>query len=323
MAGMKKRKPLNQKRYDNTAYLYLLPAFLLLAVFTIYPVINTMITSFKLDYRFLTGDFAAFSMQHYRDILQDPIFCRAVINTVFIAFVCVPLSMVTALVTALLLNSIKKVRGFFTTLYYLPQVTNVIAAGMVFALLFNTNFGFINMILEWLGFDPVAWISGVGIAKSPELYNAAYGRCLFVMLVYQLWSGLSLKVILFLGGLQNINPMYYRAAELDGTSRWNIFRKITLPLLSPTTMYVFITSVITAFKAYSAVVALFGNAYGPIGDNSKMMITLVGYIIDALGDYLSPGAISIASAAAVILMLIIMVLTALQFKISKKRVHYQ
>ncbi len=323
MAGLKKPRVRGEKKYDSTAYLYLLPAFVLLAVFTVYPVVNTVVTSLKLDYRFLTGDFVRFSAQHYADILNDATFRRACVNTAFLAFICVPLSMLISLIAALLLNSVKKLRGFFTTLFYLPQVTNVIAAGMVFAFLFNTNFGLVNMVLGWFGVDPVAWISGVGIAKSAALYNQAYARCLFILMVYSLWSGLSLKVILFLGGLQNINPQYYQAARLDGTSRWNIFRKITFPLLSPTTMYVFITSVITAFKAYSAVVALFGNSYGPIGDQSKMMITIVGYIIDALGDYLSPGAISIASAAAVILLLIIMALTALQLKLSKKWVHYK
>ncbi|HML68487.1 MAG TPA: sugar ABC transporter permease [Clostridia bacterium] len=321
MARLKNRK--QARRYNNTAYLYLVPAFLLLAVFTLYPVINTILTSAKLDYHFLTGAFTRISLNHYADIMNDTTFRRAVINTAFIAFICVPLSMASALFTALLLNSIKKLRGFFTTLYYLPQVTNVIAAGMVFAFLFNSNFGLVNTMLGWFGIDPVAWISGVDIAKSAALYNQSYLRCLFVLLVYNLWSGLSMKVVLFLGGLQNINPQYYQVAQIDGTSRWRMFRKITLPLLSPTTMYVFITSVITAFKAYSAVVALFGNTYGPIGDNSKMMITIVGYIIDALGDYLSAGSISIASAAAVILMLIIMGLTALQLKLSRKWVHYK
>jgi multiple sugar transport system permease protein len=132
-----------------------------------------------------------------------------------------------------------------------------------------------------------------------------------------------LKVVLFLGGLQNIRRDYYQAARLDGTSSWKTLKKITLPLLSPTTFYVFITSVITAFKAYSAVVALFTTAYGPAGDNTKMMITIVGYIIDSLGSYLTAGAVSVASAAAVILMIIIMILTALQFKASKRWVHYK
>ncbi|MDY4609328.1 MAG: sugar ABC transporter permease [Sphaerochaetaceae bacterium] len=311
------------KKRDYNAYLYLLPAFALMAVFVLYPVVNTLITSFKEGYRFLTGSFVKFSFQNYVDILKDKTFLKAVFNTSFIAFVCVPFSMLTALLVALLLNSIKRLKGQLMTLFYLPQVTNVIAAGMVFALIFNNNFGLMNLFLGLFGIDPVQWISGVGIAASKELYNQSYMRCLFVLFVYSTWSGLSLKVVLFLGGLQNIRKDYYQAAQLDGTSSWKVLRKITLPLLSPTTFYVFITSVITAFKAYSAVVALFTTTYGPAGDNSRMMITIVGYIIDSLGSYLSAGAVSVASAAAVLLMVIIMVLTAAQFGVSKRWVHYK
>lgn len=311
------------KKRDYKAYVYLLPAFLLMAVFIIYPVINTLITSFKEGYRFLTGDYVRLSLKNYTDILQDKTFRRALFNTAFIAFVCVPASMLSALVISLLLNSIKRFKGLFMTLFYLPQVTNIIAAGMIFALIFNSNFGLMNAFLGLFGIEPVQWISGVGIAASKQLYNQSYIRCLFVLFVYSVWSGLSLKVVLFLGGLQNIRKDYYQAAQLDGTSRWKTLRKITLPLLSPTTFYVFITSVITAFKAYSAVVALFTTAYGPAGDNSKMMITIVGYIIDALGSYLSAGSVSSASSAAVILMVIIMSLTAIQFKLSHRWVHYK
>ena len=319
---------LNRKRekglsHSRAAYLYLLPAFVLMAVFTFYPIVNTLITSFKLDYRFLTGDFLRFSAQHYLDILADPVFRRACLNTLFIAFVCVPCSMLSALLVSLGLNSITRLRSFLATLYYLPQVTNVIAAGMVFSLIFNTDFGLMNMFLGIFGIEPVAWISGVGIVGSAALYRQSYMRCLFVLFVHSMWQGLSLKVILFLGGLQNINPQYYQVAQLDGTSRWKVFRKITLPLLSPTTVYVFITSVTTAFKAYTNVVALFGSNYGPAGDNSKMMITIVGYLMDSLGDYLTPGAVSMAGAASVILMVMVMLLTALQLKLSAKWVHYK
>ncbi len=318
MAGLKERK-----ERDMIAYVYLLPAFLLMGAFVIYPLINTMITSFKEGYRFLTGDYVRFSISNYVEILTDATFLRALKNTAFIAFICVPCSMILALAAAVLINSIIKCKGLFMTLYYLPQVTNVIAAGMVFSLLFNNNFGLINTVLGWFGIDPVAWISGVGIAGSRELYRESYHRCLTVLFVYQMWSGLSLKTILFLGGLQNINRQYYQAASVDGISRWKTFTKITFPLLSPTTFYVFITSVITAFKAYSAVISLFGLKYGPAGDNTKMMITIVGYIMDSLGDYLSAGSVSRASAAAVILLIIIGTLTAVQMKFSKRWVHYK
>ncbi len=308
---------------DGISYIYLLPAFALMAVFIFYPIVNTILTSGKTGYKFLTGDFLGYGLETYRQILTDPVFHRACLNTAFIVFVCVPASMLSALGIALLLNSVEKLRDFFVTLFYLPQVTNVIAAGMVFALIFNNNFGLMNMVLGWFGIDPVAWISGVGIAGSAELYRQSYLRCLFVLFVYEVWAGLSLKVLLFIGGLQNIDKQYYHAAHIDGTSRWNILRKITLPLLSPTTIYIYVTSTITAFKAYSAVVALFGNNFGPAGDNSKMMITIVGYIMDSLGDYLSAGAVSMASAAAVLLMAIIMLLTLVQLKMAGKRVHYK
>lgn len=316
----KKQRGLSFSRY---AYIYLIPAFVLMAVFVFYPIINTIILSFKLDYKFLSGEFTQLSIQHYWDTLNDPVFHRACMNTAFLAFICVPLSMLSALLVSLGLNSIKRFRNFLTTLYYLPQVTNVIAAGFVFALIFDNNFGLLNTVLGWFGADPVAWISGAGIAGSAELYQQSYMRCLFVLFTYSMWQGLSLKVILFLAGLQNINPQYYQVAQIDGTSKWNVLRKITLPLLSPTMLYVYITSSITAFKAYSMVVALFGDKYGPAGDNSKMMITLVGYILDKLGNYLTPGAVSMASAAAVVLMLMIMLLTALQLRVTGKRVHYK
>lgn len=311
------------KQKDPQAYLYLLPAFVLMGIFVIYPLINTVITSFKEGYRFLTGTYLRFSIKNYVDIIKDKTFIRAFMNTAFIAFICVPASMLTALCAALLINSIKRLKGVFMTVFYLPQVTNVIAAGMVFALLFNNNFGFVNLVLGWFGIEPVQWISGVGIAASKTLYNQSYMRCLFVLFVYQIWSGLSLKTLLFLGGLQNINKQLYQAADIDGTRKWKVFSKITLPLLSPTTFYVFITSVITAFKAYSAVISLFGLEYGPAGDNTKMMITMVGYIMDSLGTYLTAGAVSKASAAAVILFVIIAGLTAIQMKITSKKVHYR
>lgn len=322
---VRKRKQERQQKslsYSRAAYLYLLPAFILMGLFVLYPMLNTMIVSIKYNYRFLTGEFTGFSPDHYLETLKDPVFRRACLNTFFMVFVCVPASMLSALLVALQLHSIRKLRNLLTTLYYLPQVTNVIAAGFVFALIFNNNFGLLNLFLAKLGFEPVAWITGVGIAGSAELYRRSYLRCLFVLFTYSMWQGLSLKVILFLGGLGSINPQYYQVAQVDGTSKWNVLRKITLPLLSPTTLYVYITSSITAFKSYSAVIALFGDQYGPAGDNSKMMITLVGYIMNQLGDYLKPGAVSKAGTAAVLLLVIIMALTAIQLKMTGRRVHY-
>lgn len=320
---LKHKRSSSKTRYDHSAYFYLFPAFLLLGVFTLYPVLHTLVTSFKLDYRFLTGDYTGIGVKQYRDVMKDPIFGKALLNTLFIAFVCVPCSMLASLALALGLNAVKRFKGGFLTIFYLPQVTNVIAAGMVFAFIFNTHFGLMNSVLGWFGLKPVAWISGEGILSSPHRYNEAYMRSLFVLFVYSVWDGLSLHILLFLSGLQNIDRSYYEAASLDGVSKWTIIRKITLPLLSPTLIFVFVTSVIFAFRAYANVIALFGDSYGPPGDSSKMMITLVGYIMDALGDYLTPGAVSSASAASVILMLMVMVVVYVQLKWTKGKVFYQ
>lgn len=306
-----------------SVYIYLLPAFILMAIFVLYPIINTIITSLKLDYRFLSGDFIEYSLKTYKEIMTDKVFHRACLNTLFLVFICVPVSMLFSLGISLLLNSIKKLNALFVTLFYLPQVTNVIAAGMVFILIFDNNFGLINTVSGWLGLNPIAWISGIGIAGSAQLYHQSYMRCLFVLFVYQMWSGLALKVLLFLSGLQNINKQYYQVAQIDGTSKWNVLRKVTLPLLSPTMIYIYVTSSITAFKTYSAVVALFGDSFGPKGDSSKMMITIVGYIMDSLGNYLNAGAVSKASAAGVILMVVIFILTIFQLAATGKRVHYK
>lgn len=310
-------------RYDHTAYLYLLPAFVLLGIFTIFPVMNTLITSFKEQFQFLTGQFSGFGMRHHLETLRNPIFIRALMNTVFIAFICVPCSMIVSLALALSLQAVRRLEGIYLTIFYLPQVTNVIAAGLVFAFIFNTNFGLANTVLGWFGIEPVAWLSGQGIAGSQQLYNQAYARSLFILFIYSVWDGLALNVLLFLGGLRNINKEYYEAAQVDGARTWRMIRQITLPLLSPTTIFIFITSVIFAFRAYANVVALFGTSYGPPGDNSKMMITLVGYIMDALGNYLTPGSVSSASAAAVILVLMVMVVVYLQLKLTRKWVHYR
>jgi len=311
------------KKYDLVAYLYLLPAFVFLGIFAFYPLISTLITSFKSDFQFLTGHYAGLDIRHYAEIFRDPVFLRALGNTCFIAFVCVPATMLIAFVLALGLHALRRTQGLYLTIFYLPQVTNVIAAGLVFSFIFNTHFGLANMVLGWFGFDPVAWISGEGIVGSRARYLEAYARCLFVLFVYTVWDGLSLQVLLFLGGLKNIDRQYLDSAMVDGANRWRLVRHIVLPLLSPTTLFIFVTSVIFSFRAYAHVVAMFGPSYGPPGDNSKMMITLVGYIMDALGDYLEPGAVSRAGAAAVTLVLMVMVVVLLQFTLTKRWVHYR
>lgn len=181
------------------------------------------------------------------------------------------------------------------------------ALGLVFGSLFHKNYGLVNKLFNTVG---IPWINS----------GATYTRAMIVLMVYTIWNGLAFKVLVFLSGLQSIDKQYYQAAQVDGTSRWRVFRKITVPLLSPMILYITITSFIGAFKAYSSVVAVFGNGrYGPIGDD-KMMITIVGYIYDTLWSSGMP--FGIASAGSLVLFALIMLITLLQFMVSKKRVHY-
>lgn len=300
--------------FDNKnnwkAYLYLGPALLLILLFIVYPLIRTFITSFMIDYNYMTGTFKGFGFDNYIEVIQNKNFHRAIFNTAWIVFVSVPVSVIIALLISVALNSIKKLQGFYQTIFFLPYVTNVIAIGMVFSFLFHREFGLVNMMLGWIGINPHNWV-GPG---------ASYGSALFALMFYTVWSALPFKIMVFLSGLQSIDKQYYQAAQIDATPKWKVFTKITVPLLSPMILYITITSFIGAFKAYATVVAMFGESAGPAGQ-ARMLITIVWYVYDAL-QRTQAGAISRAAAASVILFIIILLFTAFQMYVSKKRVHY-
>jgi multiple sugar transport system permease protein len=224
-------------------------------------------------------------------------------------FISVPLTVIIALFISVALNGIKKLQSVFQTVFFLPYVTNTIALGLVFASLFHFEDGLVNKLFNTVG---VSWIN----------QGATRFRSLVVLTLYTIWNGLAFKILVFLSGLQSIDKQYYQAAQVDATPRWRVFKKITVPLLSPMILYITITSFIGAFKAYSSVVAIFGRGsqyYGPAG-NDFMLITVVGYIYNKLYDSGMP--FGVASAGSLILFAIIMLITLLQFQVSKKRVHY-
>lgn len=246
--------------------------------------------------------------------MTDDLFWKALRNTAIIVAVSVPLTVIIGLAIAVALNSIKRLRGFFQTIFFLPYVTNTIALGMVFATLFHQNYGLVNKLFGTIGF---AWINGT---TSTGTTNVTFWSALVVLVAYTVWDGLAFKIIVFLSGLQSIDKQYYQAAQIDATPKWRVFTKITVPLLSPMILYITITSFIGAFKAYSSVIAIFGTGtYGPAGE-SNLMITVVGYIYDKMEVGGTP--YGTAAAASLILFFIILLITILQLQISKKRVHY-
>ena len=289
------------------AWLYLLPAILFLGVFMIYPLVDVLVYSFEEGYNSASQTFFGVGGYNYSYVLHDPYFIQALKNTLLLVAITVPLSTGFALLISLGLNAIKPLRNLFQTVYFLPYVTNTLAVGLVFMILFKKTAytdGLVNLVITWFGGNGVDFIDGPYAAK------------MFVLCFYTIWIVLPFKILILTSALASVNQTYYNAAKIDGTPRWRVFTKITLPMISPMIFYLVITGFIGAFKAYSDAVALFGTNLNAAGMN-----TIVGYVYDMLyGD--SGGYPSYASAAALILFAIVLTITVINLLISKKNVHY-
>lgn len=316
-----KRK--NKKPYKTTgiedvsaknnwkAWLYLGPVLVLIVVFLIYPLINTIFIAFTENYQYASGQFDGFTLNNFGVILgltrtstgglEENFVNYAIPNTFLIVFVTVPVSTALALIISVALNSIKWFQKVLQTIFFLPYVTNAIAIGMVFSVIFDKQ-GIINYIFQ----SDITWIYGA----NPQI-------AMIPLCIYIVWSSIPFKILVFLSGLQGIDKQYYQAAQIDSCSKAKVLWRITVPLLSPQILYILVTSFIGAFKEYTAVVGLF-NGPGTMGTNGDPnMETIVFYIYERLSEQTS-----LAAAAAVFLFVIILVFTLLQFIVSKSRVHY-
>ena len=295
------------EKNNRKGWLYLLPAMLFLGIFLVYPLIDVLIYSFEEGYNFASQSYFGTGTYNYSYVLHDPYFLQALKNTFILVIITVPLSTGLALLISLGLSSIRKLRHFYQTVYFLPYVTNTLAVGLVFMLLFKQTAytdGFANMVLGWFGVAPIDFIDGPYWAK------------MFVLCFYTVWVVMPFKILILTSALASVNETYYNAARVDGTSRLRMFTKITLPMISPSLFYLIITGFIGAFKAYSDAVALFGTDL-----NAAEMNTIVGYIYDMLYGN-SGGYPSYASAAAVLLFVIVLTITCINLLVSKKHVHY-
>ncbi len=244
-------------------------------------------------------------------------FGKYLINTMIIVFVSVPLSIALSLLIAVALNAIKPLQKFLQTVFFLPYVTNTIAIGMVFGIMFESQQGLINTILNMMGRGHINWMGGNPSAGL--LFNSQDWTSRIVLLVYIIWNSLPFKVLILLSALQSVDKQYYQAAQIDGTSKFRTFAKITVPLLSPQIFYLIITSFIGAFKEYTSIVAIFGTNASSVGSNHNMA-TVVWYIynkIEAGGKTMG-----YAAAGSVVLFAIIMFFTVINKIIEKYKVHY-
>ena len=289
------------------AWLYLLPAIAFLGVFMVYPLVDVFVYSFEEGYNFASQSFFGTGLYNYSYVLHDPYFLQAVKNTFILVIITVPLSTGIALLISVGLNSIKALKDLFQTIFFLPYVTNTLAVGLVFMILFKKTAytdGLVNLIINWFGGSSIDFIDGPYWAK------------MFVLCFYTIWVVMPFKILILTSALASVNQDYYNAARIDGTSSWRIFTRITLPMISPIIFYLVITGFIGAFKAYSDAVAIFG-----VNLNAAEMNTIVGYVYDMLYGN-SGGYPSYASAAAIILFAIVLTITTINLMISNKNVHY-
>ena len=288
-------------------WLYLLPALIFLGAFLVYPLIDVFVYSFEEGYNSASQTSYGVGLYYYSYILRDPYFLQALKNTFLLVMITVPVSTGLALLISLGLSSIKKLRQLFQTIYFLPYVTNTLAVGLVFMLLFRKTpytDGLVNLVISFFGAEPIDFIDGPYWAK------------MFVLCFYTVWVVMPFKVLVLTGALASVRQDFYNAAAVDGTSKRRQFFRITLPMISPSVFYLVITGFIGAFKAYSDAVAIFGTDL-----NAAKMNTIVGYVYDMLYGN-SGGYPSYASAAAVILFVIVLTITVINLLVSRKHVHY-
>ena len=292
---------------NNRAWLYLLPAAAFLGLFMVYPLVDVIVYSVEESFNFASQTYSGIGLYNFSYVLRDPYFLQAVKNTFILVIITVPLSTGLALLISLGLNSIKKLRDLYQTVFFLPYVTNTLAVGLVFMILFKrTTYtdGMVNLLIQFFGGSSVDFIDGPYWAK------------MFVLCFYTVWIVMPFKILIHTSSLASVKQDYYNAAKIDGTSRWRIFWKITLPMISPMIFYLVITGFIGAFKAYSDAVALFGTDLNAAGMN-----TIVGYVYDMLYGN-SGGYPSYASAASLILFAIVLTITCINLMISRKNVMY-
>lgn len=292
---------------NRKAWLYLLPALLFLGIFLVYPLIDVLIYSLEEGYNFASQTYFGVGGYNFSYVLHDPYFLQALKNTFLLVAVTVPVSTGLSLLIAVGLSSIKKLRELYQTIYFLPYVTNTLAVGLVFMILFRQTpytDGLVNLVLGWFGAGPIDFIGGPYWAK------------MLVLCLYTIWVVMPFKILILTSALASVDETYYQAAKIDATPKWRVFTRITLPMISPTIFYLVITGFIGAFKAYSDAVALFGTDL-----NAAEMNTIVGYIYDMLYGN-SGGYPSYASAAAVILFAIVLTITCINLMVSKKHVYY-
>ncbi|MEG0294514.1 carbohydrate ABC transporter permease [Enterococcus sp.] len=280
---------------ERKAWLFLFPSLAVILVFSIYPLFRSFYMSFQTG-TLIRQEFGG--IQNYQTVLSDPLFYRALKNTAYFAFGTVPIALIISLAIAWIIFEKVKHKSFFETIFFMPYVTSTIAIGIVFRYFFNGSYGIINYLLGLIGIPAVNWLDSVDMSVT-------------TLIIFGIWTSLAFNIIILLAGLRNIDEEHFKIAKMFGATDWEIFRRITFPQLVPTIAFLLTVNLISAFKVYTQVYALFGGQAG-IANSAT---TAVFYIYDKFHIAGRPG---IAMAATVILFIIILVVTFLQNKFLKK-----
>jgi multiple sugar transport system permease protein len=296
MVGLSKRKQYIQ------AFLYLFPAVFLIGLWVIYPVFGSIRMSFFTEWNLFTQTGTGFGLSNYVRVWNDSQFQLALSNTLVYTFWVVPVSIAISLVIAVLLST--KMRGMkvFESIFFLPYITNVIAIGLAFRFIFHSRLGAITQILSWFGIDPIGWLN------DPEW-------ALITLIIFGVWGGLAFKIVIFMAGLQNIDPQYYQAAKIDGAGRLKTFFRISLPLLAPIVAYITVISLIGSIKVYVEIIGIFGGGASGAGP-ANSALSIVYYVYQKFYQESLP---TIAAAASVMMFGFILIITVIQLWINKRR----
>ena len=278
-------------------FLYLLPFIIGILIFTLYPVINVFLLSFKDDYNYLRNSFSGWNLENYKTVLTDPKFIQSIINTTLYVLFVFPISTALAIIIANFLNQKIKGNAIFQTAYFMPMVTSITAVGLIWRLMYNKQYGIINFILSKFGIEKIGWV-----------VDSKWS--LVALIIFGIWNIMPFTIILLISGLQNINEVYYTAAKVDGAKPTKIFFRITVPMLSPTIFLVCIVNTISSFKVFSELYPLFNGKPGPYYN----LYTVVYYIRYAMMEKREYG---YAAAAAVILFFCVMIFTFIQLAIKR------
>ena len=280
---------------------YLLPSAVVLLAFVIVPVVMALVLSFSKWELLSVAGKQFVGLGNYRFLLTNKEFWNTIKNTIYFGAVKIPADIILSLLVAMLLNGSIRGLSFYRTIYFLPVITSTVAVSAVWRYMYDPNFGFANVVLKWLGVGPQTWL------YDPKL-------AMISVILVALWKGLGYDIIIYLAGLQSIPRMYYEAASIDGANAWQKFWKITWPLLSPVTYFIFIMSIINSFKVFSQI-----HVLTPGGGPLKSTEVMVLYIYRQAFQEFRFGR---AAAAAFILFGFVTLVTQFQRKVIEPRVHY-